>query len=206
MNNNQEKYIKHVQIEGFWGRYDVDWQLNSDVNILVGENGTGKSSLLMLLNLILNSKKAIFTEKFMASNNVKIYENNERKIFEGKIVFATYADSRKTFLPQGHMSSTLNVDYLTTFDTNLVAQNDLQNNSTVIKTALDFLLKKTLDEFSSYELRQTRKAARNEMTFAQALEKKNYLVSTINRLFKNTEKRVDDEQGDFAFRLNNDKN
>jgi predicted ATPase len=205
MNNTQEKYIKHVQIEGFWERYDVDWQLNSDVNILVGENGTGKSSLLMLLNLIFNSKKAIFTEKFMASNNVKIYENNGTKIFDGRVGLASFGVSQKTFLPQGNMSSTLNVDYLTTFDTNLVSQNDLQNNSTVIKTSLDFLLKKTLDDFSAYELRQTRKAARNEMTFAQALEKKNYLVSTINRLFKNTEKRVDDEQGDFAFRLNNDK-
>ncbi|MCC6460999.1 MAG: hypothetical protein IT260_11045 [Saprospiraceae bacterium] len=31
-----------------WGRDDVDWRLHPDVNILVGENGTGKSTILQL--------------------------------------------------------------------------------------------------------------------------------------------------------------
>lgn len=210
MKDNQAKYIERVQIEGFWERYDVDWQLNPDVNILVGENGTGKSSLMLLLNLILNRAKASATDKFMTSTNVKIYENNNIQVFDGKVVLGIFGGSdtnflQKVFVRQGKMSSTLNIDYLNTFDTNLIIQSELNGNNTEIKTFLDVLLKKTLEEFSAYELRQTRKAARNEMTFSQALEKKNYLVSTINRLFKNTEKRVDDEQGDFAFRLNNAK-
>ncbi len=42
--DNQEaaKYIERIEIKGLWGRYDVDWKLNPDVNILVGENGDGE--------------------------------------------------------------------------------------------------------------------------------------------------------------------
>jgi predicted ATPase len=204
MNDNQTKYIQRVDIKGFWERYDLDWQLNPDVNILVGENGTGKSSLLTLLNLVLNTVKADFSDKFITSESVVIYDNKDMKIFDGRVSLGRFAGTPPILrnVAQGGKHHILNIDYLTTFDMNLIMKSD---ERTPVKTFLDVLLKKALDEFTAYELRQTRKAARNEMTFAQALEKKNYLVSTINRLFKTTEKRVDDEQGDVAFRLYNGK-
>jgi recombinational DNA repair ATPase RecF len=45
MNNQEVKYISSIHIEKLWNRFDVDWALNEDVNILVGENGTGKSTI-----------------------------------------------------------------------------------------------------------------------------------------------------------------
>jgi predicted ATP-binding protein involved in virulence len=45
------KYINRLVINGLWNQFDVDWNLNPDVNILVGENGTGKSTIL---NWIIN--------------------------------------------------------------------------------------------------------------------------------------------------------
>ena len=46
MDNNENKsYIERIEINGLWGRFDVDWTLHQDVNILVGENGTGKSTI-----------------------------------------------------------------------------------------------------------------------------------------------------------------
>jgi predicted ATP-dependent endonuclease of OLD family len=111
MNDNQAKYIERIEIEGFWGRYDLNWGLNPDVNILVGENGTGKSSLLMLLNLILNRDKAGFTDKFMDSDSIKIYENNEIIAFDGKVNLGVFGGIRRqeVYVPQGKMSSALNV-------------------------------------------------------------------------------------------------
>ncbi len=205
MNDNQAKYIERVEIEGFWGRYDLDWSLNSDVNILVGENGTGKSSLLTLLSIALDEDALAVTEKHIYSESINIYFDNNKEAFKGKtsadLVLLTQGNIAG-FTLDGKRYATLNHDFISTFDMNLIVKND---NNTLIKTFLDVLLKKALDEFTAYELRQTRKAARNEMTFAEALEKKNYLVSTINRLFETTEKRVDDEQGDIAFRLKNTK-
>ena len=43
-------YIKNVDINGLWGMKNISWQdINEDVNIIVGINGSGKTSLLNIL-------------------------------------------------------------------------------------------------------------------------------------------------------------
>lgn len=39
-------YIKRIEIHGLWNRYNIDWELRPDVNILSGLNGGGKSTIL----------------------------------------------------------------------------------------------------------------------------------------------------------------
>ncbi len=46
--------IREFKVYGFWGKYDVRWEMKSNVNVLVGINGLGKSSLLKLLAYCLN--------------------------------------------------------------------------------------------------------------------------------------------------------
>ncbi len=43
---NGIKYISRVEINGLWGNIDLNWDLNEDVNILSGINGSGKSTIL----------------------------------------------------------------------------------------------------------------------------------------------------------------
>ena len=45
-NTGNATYIERIEIEGLWGRFDVDWKLNPDVNVLIGKNGTGKTTIL----------------------------------------------------------------------------------------------------------------------------------------------------------------
>jgi len=40
------KYISKVEIKGLWGRYDIEWNLQPDVNVLSGINGSGKTTIL----------------------------------------------------------------------------------------------------------------------------------------------------------------
>ncbi|ADV43282.1 AAA family ATPase [Bacteroides helcogenes] len=42
----QANYIKRIEIHGLWHRYDIAWDLRSDVNILSGINGVGKTTIL----------------------------------------------------------------------------------------------------------------------------------------------------------------
>lgn len=39
-------YIRRIEIEGLWNKYNVVWNLNPDVNILSGLNGVGKTTIL----------------------------------------------------------------------------------------------------------------------------------------------------------------
>jgi DNA repair exonuclease SbcCD ATPase subunit len=48
MKKKEVNYIKQLEIKGLWGLYNVNLKLKSDVNIIVGENGTGKSTILMI--------------------------------------------------------------------------------------------------------------------------------------------------------------
>jgi predicted ATPase len=41
--------IAHVQVEGFWGTYRFDFSLDPQVNFLIGQNGTGKTTLINLV-------------------------------------------------------------------------------------------------------------------------------------------------------------
>ena len=41
--------IERVKIEKLFGEKDVDWNLRPDVNVLVGKNGLGKSTILKII-------------------------------------------------------------------------------------------------------------------------------------------------------------
>jgi predicted ATPase len=42
--NKKITHLKRIQIKNLWGEVDIDWQLNSHVNILIGINGSGKAT------------------------------------------------------------------------------------------------------------------------------------------------------------------
>lgn len=46
-------FLKRFQIEGLFGIYDVDIPFESDINIFVGENGIGKTTILNCINYVL---------------------------------------------------------------------------------------------------------------------------------------------------------
>ncbi len=46
--------IKSVDIKGFWRRYKAECHFNSDVNIIIGMNGTGKTTFINILHAVLS--------------------------------------------------------------------------------------------------------------------------------------------------------
>lgn len=45
--------IEKIEIKGLFGKKDICWELNPQVNVLVGENGSGKSTILSIMHDLL---------------------------------------------------------------------------------------------------------------------------------------------------------
>ena len=76
--------IERVKIEKLFGEKDVDWKLRPDVNVLVGKNGLGKSTILKIIEESVSSYddiRDIFN--FYERTNVYFFNNNERNLRVG---------------------------------------------------------------------------------------------------------------------------
>lgn len=76
--------IKSVLISGFWGKYKCENSFNNDINIIIGKNGSGKTTFINILHGILS----IDVDEL--SNNdfdrvELILENNKKKEIKIKI-------------------------------------------------------------------------------------------------------------------------
>ena len=68
-------YIKRVELKGIHKRYDLDISFNESLNVLHGQNGTGKSTLIHIIANIANCDFIRFA--FLEFNSVKVtYSNN----------------------------------------------------------------------------------------------------------------------------------
>ena len=47
-------FIESFKIEKLWGYRNIDLTFNNDVNVLIGPNGSGKTTILNLLHAILS--------------------------------------------------------------------------------------------------------------------------------------------------------
>lgn len=68
------QYINSFYVKSLWGIKDLEWNdIHSDVNILVGINGCGKTTLLDLMNAFYNKQKVNFVAvKDFGGTSIKI--------------------------------------------------------------------------------------------------------------------------------------
>ncbi len=218
MDNQELKYIKSIDIKGLWNRLDVHWDLNDDVNILVGENGTGKST-------ILKAVVDLFESIGNLSNGLKTIEND--KIKECKLTYAhqaeeiifgfeswqlghltyisvdgeykiNYNNSNSYMYDEGKKVcefyyTTYKPDFINTFDAPIPYLNG--NGKAYLKTNLDVELDILEKEFITYRFKKLRGLINDKA----ALKSETYFYNTINRLFEPTGKKLNPEDEKLSF-------
>lgn len=77
--------LKSVEIKKIYNQINFSWTLGGNTNILIGKNGSGKSTILRLINACINDDTAIF-EKYnfpiVKLGLSKYYENDEEQQIE----------------------------------------------------------------------------------------------------------------------------
>lgn len=73
-----ETYIKRVELKGIHKRYDLDMTFNESLNVLHGQNGTGKSTLIHIIANIANCDFIRFA--FLDFHKIKVSYSNKAHI------------------------------------------------------------------------------------------------------------------------------
>lgn len=185
------KYIQKVEIQGLFGRYDIEWNLNKDVNVLAGINGSGKTTILnRVYNTIL--RHSITKEDIKKIENLSLTFDNKAVIFKTE---------RSRFYA---CLFGIKLDIVSTFDTELNLYNaDIKKRSDEkIKTELDLKLFDLQKEYLNYQVNLGKKLKANKghpddnSTYFQ-----DRFLEIIDELFSETSKIVNRDKNEVEFLL-----
>jgi ABC-type cobalamin/Fe3+-siderophores transport system ATPase subunit len=179
--------IKEVKITGLFHKYKMEWNLNPDVNILVGINGIGKSTILRSINALL-SKNNTYLKNAEMDVEVSLSDDTE-------LAYYGIAGSTKNTNIQ------LNHEYITTFDVPLKDKRAINQSETPLDKEIQsviYTIGKDQKSFSNYRFKAT-----NYPELAESINIRiNKFYDLINELFSETKKKIeiDKENNSLMFR------
>lgn len=204
--------IKHIHIEGIWGKYIVDFPLNDDVNILVGNNGVGKTTILEIVYFILLNQydDKVICSKFKNAS-LLFDENIKVEVFtddNGDKNARWYRDDSKI----DYKDLNLDIVAVSSFDTNPVSdevRKRLEANNKDIRTELDLKVYDWLEKYYRY------KSGISNTVQQLVIEKKieeagkqysllNLMKELLETLFQNKKWYEDEKDNKVKFILNED--
>ncbi|MCD7964090.1 MAG: ATP-binding protein [Rikenellaceae bacterium] len=187
--SENHNYIKTVAIKGLWGKYDLEWHLNPDVNILSGINGSGKSTVIRSLVEILRSKELPPQIRGVIEEIDVIFENGEMLVSGG-----------------GNKLSDYSIDVVSTFDNRMKELEAMQRLSDgFVRTELDWELYMVQRRYMSYQLEQSRNMIHLLQSRApqEELDKitghRTLFFDMMDKLFAQTGSVIDRESDEICF-------
>jgi len=133
--------IKNIRLEKIYGNRNLSWSLNSNTNILIGKNGSGKSSILQILNAKFYNKIDIL-EKFKNPNIkitlVKEYANGE---------------SKEIIIDNNAHSQNIDITLIDTFDIKPSSIIECKENCEKEQSPLEIELLKLMPKFDAYQIK-----------------------------------------------------
>ena len=226
-----KSYIERIEIKGLWGRFDVDWSLHPDVNILVGENGTGKSTILKFIAEILGEKVDIndmdlaTTKAGLSTALLKLSGNNyawypvldidglyvvdiflcEEEISLNNFQYYDWEYDYERAVKLKHNSVKINLKLLQTFENQLLSGdviNKIANSE--VKTALDFELYNLEKGYWKYQIELFERIVDLGLNKDEVNKSHRLFFEKINDFFKPTGKTIAQRKLDKAIVFNQD--
>ena len=205
------KYIKKIEIKGLWSKFDINWELNPDVNVLSGINGSGKSTILKLIfNLLNKNKTEVFGTDLVSilfNNKVIVSINNTYKNEFNKglgIADSKYSNTLRRGITKYTGREIIIFDFIKSIDQQLLSSEVISKIANPeVKTELDFQLYELEKEYLNYQINLVKKLENTDKTKDEIFSKKKLFIKTLNDFFKETNKKIDDNSNGIAFLSNN---
>lgn len=179
-------FIKQVYIKNFWKKGNIVWDLKEDVNVLVGINGSGKSTILNLINEALQPTISDEAKKkyFSLISEITIHLSDDTFVF---------VDSSGERFPPNIEKQSLELTKISTFD---------------ILNSLDDLIGGLQLQFEIYQKNLYKKFEEslkvpgtlpNGAIINQIFGRRKVFIEMINALFAETGKSFSEDT--FSFKL-----
>lgn len=145
--------ISHVNIDQFWHRFDASCGFNQDINIIIGKNGTGKTTFMNILQSVLTVDIDGIIENDFESATILLVDDGRKKTISVKkvdkgsfpFVFVEYKISRTKYI----------VRYLNADDKRMVKhyKRRAYDESSEVRAAMSDLV--SISSLSVYRLRSS---------------------------------------------------
>ena len=177
----QANYIKRIEINALWNRFNIAWDLRPDVNILSGINGVGKSTIL--------NRSVSYLEQ--TTGQVKSDEKNGVQVF--------FDNPQATFIPY---------DVIRSYDRPLVMGDFTARMADPhVHSELDWQLYLLQRRYLDYQVNVGNRMIEllssptpdDNLRAAELSKPKRLFQELIDQLFSYTNKRIDRLSNEIAF-------
>lgn len=177
----QANYIKRIEINALWNRFNIAWDLRPDVNILSGINGVGKSTIL--------NRSVSYLEQ--TTGQVKSDEKNGVHVF--------FDNPQATFIPY---------DVIRSYDRPLVMGDFTARMADPhVRSELDWQLYLLQRRYLDYQVNVGNRMIEllsspnpdDNLRAAELSKPKRLFQELIDQLFSYTDKRIDRLSNEIAF-------
>lgn len=223
-----DEKITKIEIKGLWNRYDLEWNVNEDVNILSGINGSGKTTIFNYIINFLIENIEYFLKKYIQIADIIITFNNNLQI-SSKLYFdevekisniiekkradikdADFALNPIKYSPNIYiitLSHKIDIQIISTFENNIDETSNRKNSqpkNEEIKTDLDLEVKELQEKYLNYQVKLGKRVEKallknDRKAYKSIYAKKQLFIKTINDLFAQTNKKIDIEENRISF-------
>ena len=210
--------IERINIQGFWNKYSLAWELDRDVNLLSGINGSGKTTLLDIVCVLLDNRESYFAD---------IAPKIQSVCMEMADGFSLQAQSSGNSLSVHFYHQGVEISYedfnrsaylsaVSTFDMAMPDEETYKRilmNRSAMRTELDYRLHEALNLYYRYVAgisKEVEKLVRQSVAGADfsglnnIYARKNLFVQIVNELFSSTHKEWYDERSEICFHIKGD--
>ncbi|MCH2042246.1 MAG: ATP-binding protein [Saccharospirillaceae bacterium] len=81
--------IKYIKISGFWGEHTIETNFYNSVNVIIGRNGTGKTTFMSILHAVLTVDTEWLDDFEFDYVEIKLSEGNKTKTIKVKKIISS---------------------------------------------------------------------------------------------------------------------